>query len=356
MLAKQVIQDCIDDIGSIMGASLWIYGADAALVADTGQEQPDVQEALELFAASMADSQQMKGYHFFKIYEDEDTAYLTVSGPNTPQGYNAGKLAQVQIGRLMEAYREKFSKTAFIQKLLSENLYEVDIYNQSKQLGIDIQATRTVFLIEVEQPREDGVRELIQALYGRNSRDFVTAMDDRCMILVKELQGEEYQTQAEEIANTLVDMINVETMSRVRVAYGPWVSDIKELAESYKKAKTALEVGRIFYSGRTVTAYHTLGIGRLIYRLPGELCDLFLEEVFGPDAQVGLDDEALATINTFFAMNLNLAETARQLYMHRNTLAYRLEKIQKATGLDIRSFEDAMILKLALMVAEYRRS
>lgn len=357
MLSNEIIQSCIDDISEIMQANICVYGNDGVVVADNlgANANAEAKDLAEEFFESSEDSRQLKGYHFFKLYDGDEIAYVVMATSDTDNGYNAGKLAVSQMGRLMEAYKEKFSRNQFIQNLLLDNLVSADIFNQSKLLGIEASAIRNVFVIETAHEQDDAVLEMIRELYGKSSYDFVTAVDERNIILVKQLREKDVKEETIAIANMLVDMINVETMSKVRVGYGNPASDIKEVSRSYREAKMAVEVGKIFYSDKTIVAYNMLGIGRLIYQLPPELCDMFLEEVFGGVVPEKFDEETLATINKFFELNLNLSETARQMYVHRNTLAYRLERIEKMTGLDIRSFEDAMTFKLALMVADYRR-
>lgn len=353
MISGDTVQGCIDDIKGILHAPMAVFAADGNVVAENMDYAGELEESLEYFLESPADSQQMKGYIFFKLYDGDELLYVVAAGASGAEGYSAGRLAVSQLGRLVEAYREKSSVSQLMQDILQERLLRADIYNRSRQLGVDCTVMRSVFLIESEHKQDDAVMETVRELYGKSSRSCVTAVDEDDIILVRELEhGEKEQ---EEIAHTLVDMINAETMSKVRVSYGSIVSDIRDLTAAYREAKMALEVGRIFYGSRTVISYNVLGIGRLIYQLPSELCDMFLCEVFGEKENWSLDDEMLATINRFFEMNLNLSETARQMNMHRNTLSYRLEKIEKMTGLDIRSFEDAMTFKLALMVADYRR-
>ena len=150
-------------------------------------------------------------------------------------------------------------------------------------------------------------------------------------------------------------MMNSEAMLKVRVSYGTVVQELREVSKSYKEATMAMDVGRIFYAEKNVIAYSTLGIGRLIYQLPVNLCRIFIEEIFGGNQVYDLDEETLTTINKFFENNLNVSETSRQLFIHRNTLVYRIEKLQKATGLDIRTFEDAMTFKIAMMVVNYMK-
>ena len=190
---------------------------------------------------------------------------------------------------------------------------------------------------------------------SNRTKDFITAVDEKCIILVRGLKADEEYEDLDGIARMIRDMLNSEAMSAVRIAYGTIVQEIKDVSKSYKEAKLALDVGKIFYSERDIVAYSTLGIGRLIYQLPVPLCEMFMEEVFGDQLPDTFDDETLATINKFFENNLNVSETSRQLYVHRNTLVYRLEKLQKSTGLDIRVFDDALTFKIALMVVNYMK-
>ncbi len=185
--------------------------------------------------------------------------------------------------------------------------------------------------------------------------DYITAVDESNVILIKSLNPEDDYERLEQIAETIADMMNTEAMLNVRVAYGTIVEELKEVSKSYKEAKMALDVGKIFYAEKKVTAYNTLGIGRLIYQLPINLCRLFIDEIFGSNVPAELDEETLTTINKFFENNLNVSETSRQLFVHRNTLVYRIEKLQKSTGLDIRVFDDALTFKIALMVVNYMR-
>ena len=166
--------------------------------------------------------------------------------------------------------------------------------------------------------------------------------------------GETYD-ELEKTANMVLDMLNTEAMTKVHVAFGTVVGEIKEVSRSYKEAKMALDVGKIFYSDKNVIAYNKLGIGRLIYQLPLPLCRMFIKEIFDGKSPDEFDDETLTTINKFFENSLNVSETSRQLYIHRNTLVYRLDKLQKSTGLDLRVFEDAITFKIALMVVKYMK-
>ena len=196
---------------------------------------------------------------------------------------------------------------------------------------------------------------IFRNLFAAKTKDFVTAVDEKNIILVKEVRDGETYEELEKTANTILDMLNTEAMTQVHVAFGTIVGEIKEVSRSYKEAKMAMDVGKIFYSNKNVVAYSKLGIGRLIYQLPLPLCRMFIKEIFDGKSPDEFDEETLTTINKFFENSLNVSETSRQLYIHRNTLVYRLDKLQKSTGLDLRVFEDAITFKIALMVVKYMK-
>ena len=266
-----------------------------------------------------------------------------------------GKMTAFQIQNLLVAYKERFDKDNFIKNLLLDNLLLVDIYNRAKKLHIETSVRRVVFLIETKHEKDVNALETVRSLFAAKTKDFITAVDEKNIILVKEIKPTEDYGDLEKTANMILDMLNTEAMTKVHVSFGTIVGDIKEVSRSYKEAKMALDVGKIFYSGKNVVAYSNLGIGRLIYQLPLPLCRMFIREVFENKSPDDFDEETLATINKFFENSLNVSETSRQLYIHRNTLVYRLDKLQKSTGLDLRVFEDAITFKIALMVVKYMK-
>lgn len=356
MISGQVIQTSIEELRAITRIDLCVSDLEGNVVASTMPEDDVQREAIRFFVDSAADSQVMQGYHFFKILDDGVPTYILVARGNGEDAYMIGKIGVSQIQNLIIAYKERFDKNNFIQNLLLDNLLLVDIYNRAKKLHIDIEAKRVVYMIETRQEKDTSARELVKTMFAGNPHDFITAVDEKSIILVKELAEDEDYEEAEQVAKTLLDMLNSEAMSQVRIAYGTIIHEIRSISKSYKEAKMALDVGKIFYEEKKVIAYNALGIGRLIYQLPLPLCEMFMNEVFGgqqlPDS---LDEETLTTINKFFENSLNVSETSRQLYIHRNTLVYRLEKLQKSTGLDVRVFEDALTFRIALMVSNYMK-
>ena len=348
MITAQVIQSCLDDLKTITKVDLAVVDVEGVMVAKNSDRFEQNVEFVTEFAASPAGSQVLQGCQYLKIYDEEDPVYVLLCGDSSEE-YMIGKIAVSNIQNLITAYKERFDRNNFFQNLILDNLLLVDIYNRAKKLHIEIQKPRVVLLLEIPAGKENYAMEFLKSMFSAQSGDYVTAVDENTLIVIKQVEAKDSYAEVVEVAETTVAMINV------RVAYGTIVEELKDVSKSYKEAKMALDVGKIFYAEKTVTAYSTLGIGRLIYQLPINLCEMFIEEIFGGKVPEELDEETLTTINTFLENNLNVSETSRQLYVHRNTLLYRLEKLEKYTGLDIRIFDDALTLKIALMVVRYMR-
>lgn len=354
MITAQVIQSCLDDLKTITKVDLAVVDVEGVMVAKNSDRFEQNVEFVTEFAASPAGSQVLQGCQYLKIYDEEDPVYVLLCGDSSEE-YMIGKIAVSNIQNLITAYKERFDRNNFFQNLILDNLLLVDIYNRAKKLHIEIQKPRVVLLLEIPAGKENYAMEFLKSMFSAQSGDYVTAVDENTLIVIKQVEAKDSYAEVVEVAETTVAMMNTEAMINVRVAYGTIVEELKDVSKSYKEAKMALDVGKIFYAEKTVTAYSALGIGRLIYQLPINLCEMFIEEIFGGKVPEELDEETLTTINTFLENNLNVSETSRQLYVHRNTLLYRLEKLEKYTGLDIRIFDDALTLKIALMVVRYMR-
>lgn len=354
MITAQVIQSCLDDLKTITKVDLAVVDVEGVMVAKNSDRFEQNVEFVTEFAASPAGSQVLQGCQYLKIYDEEDPVYVLLCGDSSEE-YMIGKIAVSNIQNLITAYKERFDRNNFFHNLILDNLLLVDIYNRAKKLHIEIQKPRVVLLLEIPAGKENYAMEFLKSMFSAQSGDYVTAVDENTLIVIKQVEAKDSYAEVVEVAETTVAMMNTEAMINVRVAYGTIVEELKDVSKSYKEAKMALDVGKIFYAEKTVTAYSTLGIGRLIYQLPINLCEMFIEEIFGGKVPEELDEETLTTINTFLENNLNVSETSRQLYVHRNTLLYRLEKLEKYTGLDIRIFDDALTLKIALMVVRYMR-
>ncbi len=355
MISNQILQNTIDGLKSITRVELAVCDSSGMVLVSTSTDLSITSTEIVSFAESPADSQVVNGCQFFKIFDDQQLEYVLLAKGSSDDVYMIGKMAAFQIQNLLVAYKERFDKDNFIKNLLLDNMLLVDIYNRAKKLHIETTARRVVYIIETKNEKDHNALETVRSLFSSKTKDFVTAVDEKNIILVKEIKSSESYSELEKTANTIIDMLGTEAMTKARVSYGTIVNEIKEVSRSYKEAKMAMDVGRIFYSNKPVNSYSNLGIGRLIYQLPIPLCRMFLKEVFGGKNVDELDEETITTINKFFENNLNVSETSRQLYIHRNTLVYRLDKLQKATGLDIRVFDDAITFKIALMVAEYMK-
>ncbi len=355
MISNQVLQSTIDSLKGIARLDIAIADIDGKVLATTFLEDKDLSDMVVSFAASQADSQAAGGYQFFKIFDEHQLEFVLIAHGDTDDVYMVGKLAVLQIQTLLVAYREKFDKDNFIKNLLLDNLLLVDIYNRAKKLHIEVGVRRVVFLVESHENMDGTVQEALKEFFSAEGNDFVTAVDEKNIIVVKELASDDGYEQVQKIAESMLDMLSSEVMLSTRVSYGTIVNEIKEVSRSYKEAKMALEVGKIFFVERHIVAYNALGIGRLIYQLPIPLCKMFIKEIFADVSPDDFDEETLETIAKFFENNLNVSETSRQLFIHRNTLVYRLDKLDRATGLDLRVFDDAITFQIALMVVKYMK-
>ena len=308
---------------------------------------------IRYFIASPADSQVIGIHHLLKVLEEGELLYALVARGSGDESYMVGKIAVSQLLQLQSAYKERFDRNNFFQNLLMDNLLLVDVYNRAKKLHVEVAVPRVVLLVEADKEKDSTIAELLRGMFSSQSGDFVTAVDENNVILIKSLEPEEGYEEIHQVAQSIVDTISAEAMTNVRVSYGTIVQELKDVSKSYKEAMMAIDVGKIFYAEKRVNSYATLGIGRLIYQLPTNLCKIFMEEIFGDTDPGSLDDEIVSTAYKFFENNLNVSETSRQLFIHRNTLVYRVEKLQKATGLDVRTFDDALTFKIAMMVYDY---
>ena len=354
MISNQILQNTIDGLKNIARVEFCVMDVDGKEVAST-TDMSSVGKAVAEFAASPADSQEIQGYQFFKVFDDQQLEYVLVAGAVGEDVYTIGKMTAFQIQNLLVAYKERLDKDNFIKNLLLDNLLLVDIYSRSKRLHIQTDMPRAVLIAESAGGRDSNVLEMARTYFNGSSKDFVTEVDENNVIIVKELSDGDTMKEMEKASRQLWTYLKKEGVKDCHIAYGSVVQEIKEVSRSYKEAKMALDVGKIFFQEREIIAYSELGIGRLIYQLPIPLCKMFIREIFDGRSPDEFDEETLATINKFFENSLNVSETSRQLFIHRNTLVYRLDKLQKSTGLDLRVFEDAITFKIALMVVKYMK-
>lgn len=351
MILKEVIQKSLEELKDIAKIQAALLMADGTYYAGTMDAERIDKISLKAFLDSEAEFQELPGCYLFRM-EEEERYILVIQGSRADVSV-MGRLVRSQIRNLILVNQEKNSQDNFLKSLLEGKISEEMAFAKADKFHMNLEQRRAVFLIELMEGKEEGVFEIIQNIGETPEEDILFKIEENRIALIKKMEegaGEEIQ---KEIAMTLVDMINVEAMAKARVSYGTAVNYMMELSDSYREARIALDVGRIFYADKNTISYRKLGIGRLLYRLPKDLCETFMKEVVGTNLDEVLDPETLGTIYRFFENGLNVSETARQLYVHRNTLVYRLEKIQKQLGLDIRQFDDAVTFKLAMMVDNY---
>ena len=353
MKIQQTIQKSLDDWNRISGLDFCILDENDQIYISTGDRRLPSSEKLAQFREDPALCISNHSCSLYKLNNAPQSNMLLIVWGSGEQASTIGELAVCQVESLLTAYTEKTDKNSFMQNLLLDRYSQVEAFNKAARLHITPSARRAVFLVETKQYKDENALATIRNIFSARTRDFITALDDSGIIVVRELQNTESYEELDGIACMLVDMLNTEAMTSAWVSYSNVADDIMELSDAYKEARTALEVGKIFYADKNVFGYNRLGIGRLIYQLPTQVCNMFVGEIFGEESLESIDDETLNIIRTFFENNLNLSETSRQLYVHRNTLVDRFEKLQKRFGLDIRTFEDALAFKLAMMVSDY---
>ncbi|MCD8188184.1 MAG: helix-turn-helix domain-containing protein [Ruminococcus sp.] len=259
----------------------------------------------------------------------------------------------ITLANIKQYYDERYDRNNFIKNVILDNILPGDIVIKERELHFNVEISRAVFLIRIVSANDISAYDVIQNLFPDKNKDFVFNITETDIILVKELKSTVDSKDLEKLARSIADTLSSEFYTRINVGIGTVVTGVKDLARSFKEAQTALEVGKVFDTDKAIVSYDNLGIARLIYHLPTTLCETFLHEVFKQGSIDSLDHETLFTIQKFFENNLNVSETSRKLFVHRNTLVYRLEKIKKLTGLDLREFDHAIIFKIALMVKKY---
>ena len=262
-------------------------------------------------------------------------------------------LAAVAMSEARINYEEKHNKATFVKNIISDNILPGDVYVRAKELHFVTDVPRVVFLIRQVDSTDVAALEVVQNLFPDRQRDFVLSVTETDIVVIRELTDEPGADDVNKLAVQIENAVKSELGVKTVIGIGSTAYHLRELADRYKEAQVAIEVGKVFDTEKTIINYENLGIGRIIYQLPTTLCEMFLSEVFKKNPIETLDDDTIETINKFFENNLNVSETSRKLYVHRNTLVYRLEKIKKLTGLDLREFDHAIVFKVAMMVKKY---
>lgn len=266
---------------------------------------------------------------------------------------NYVQLLAVSLSNIKHYYDEKYDKNNFVKNVVLDNILPGDVYVKSRELQFKSDVNRVALIIRVSKSKDLSAYDIILNLFPDRASDFIFTINDTDIVLIKEIKDNVSKEDIETLSLSIVDTLGSEFYIKSAIGIGTIVSGIKDFARSFREAQIALEVGKVFDTEKSIITYENLGIARLIYQLPSTLCDTFLKEVFKNGSIDNLDQETLFTIQSFFENNLNVSETSRKLFVHRNTLVYRLEKIKKITGLDLREFDHAIIFKIALMVKKY---
>ena len=293
------------------------------------------------------------GYTYMPFGSRPHYEYLLfVEGDDEAAARYAALLA-VSLTSIKQYHDEKFDRSNFVKNIILDNILSGDIFLKARELRFNNDVARVVLLIRITNRTEISAFDVVQNLFPDKAKDFVININETDIALVKEIRPGTDPKDLEKLARSIVDTLGSEFYTQATVGIGTIVESIKDLAGSFKEAQVALEVGKVFDNERSIIRYDHLGVARLIYQLPTTLCEMFLREVFKRGSIESLDQETLFTIQKFFENNLNVSETSRKLFVHRNTLVYRLEKIKRLTGLDLREFDDAIVFKVALMVKKY---
>ncbi len=352
MLSAQTIRSGIEELKQITGIALRVMDAQGVTIAATEGSQVPPEEWLRLFAESDLEWEARDEYALFKLAEGETLLYL-LCAEGGEHKTAVGRIALSELRQLLLATAQRPDKETFLRNLIQGRIQTPELYRQAQKLHIAEKGGKGVLLIETVSETAQ-IRELLKGLFPERFGNYLLETDERNLALIRSLGGGDRNAELKDTADMIVDMVNTEAMANVRVACGMAVDGLQGLPLSFDTARQASEIGRIFYAEKAVISYHALGIGRLIHRLPKDICRIFVREALGSDTlPEEIDEEILATVRKLLENNLNISETARQLYVHRNTLVYRIEKLQKATGLDMRNFEDALTFRVALLVLNY---
>ena len=354
MISNQILQSTVDGLKNIIRRDITVIDREGKIAASTEADASQIPLSfIDSVLQSPAENQLIQGNQYFKVLDNGITEYVLMVKGDDDEAFRLGKLVAFHIQALMMAYKERYDRDNFIKNLLLDNLLLVDIYSRANKLRIENGVKRVVYLIETAVDPEMSAVEILRNIFPERQKDFVTAVDEKSIILVKELTEREGTDQIEEIASMILDTLTSEAMNLVYVAIGGVVNDLKNVSSSFKEARLAQEVGKIFESEKQIVNYERLGIGRLIYQLPLPLCRIFINEMLQGFSIDDIDEEMFTTVTKFFENDLNVSETSRELFIHRNTLVYRLDKLQKMTKLDLRKFTDAITFKITLMVNRY---
>lgn len=353
-MSNRLFQGVVHQMKDVVGRMIGVVDETGTIVSCTELGRiGDVLTSGVAEAFSSSSSITVNGYTYRSFGSPIQPEYTVFVEGNDSLAEKYASILAVSLASIKQYYDEKYDRGNFIKNVMLDNILPGDIYLKARELHFNNDAVRVVFLIRLAEPCEASVFDMIQSLFPDKTKDFVININENDLAIIKDIATSVEVKDLEKLARSVVDSLGSDVSGRAVVGIGTQVKGVKDLARSFKEAQVALEVGKVFDTEKVIVSYENLGIARLIYQLPSTLCEMFLKEVFKRGSIESLDHETLFTIQKFFENNLNVSETSRKLFVHRNTLVYRLEKIRKLTGLDLREFDDAIVFKVALMVKKY---
>ena len=355
-MSFRLFQAVIEQIKDIVGYEFGIIDTNGTVVISSNPKK-EGKDAYNIYAeiiqAEDVEFIEKDGYIYQKVFLKNKVEFIAYIENKAEDSKKLLELIAMNIKNTKFYYDEKYTKINFIRSIITDNILIGDITSRARELRIKNEALRRVFVVNVKEQTDMQVYEILSNLFPDRAKEFVVDIDDGNIVIIKEMTEEDDIDEANQIGTSIINTISTEAMEKAKVGISTTVNSIKDINRAYKEAQMAVTIGKIFEQEKQLISYNRLGIGRLIYQLPKTLCKLFLDEVFKNGTFELLDSETIFTIQKFFENNLNVSETSRQLFIHRNTLVYRLDKIQKLTGLDLRMFDDAIIFKVAMLVKNY---
>ena len=356
-MANRLFQTVIHQMKDVVGRTVGVIDDNGIVIASSelskvGESKQRIREELSYSGESAV----FEGYTYRFLSPKGSSEFIVFCEGEDKDADKTAQMLAISLGSIKNLYDEKYDKGSFIKNIILDNILPNDIYIKSNELHMGNDEKRAVLVAKFQGATELPPYEIIQNLITDKTKDYVINISEQDIVIVKELSPSATAESLEAEAETLLKAASSEYAAKLLIGISSIVEKLKDLARAYKEARIALEVGKVFDIERPIMSYENLGIGRLIYQLPTTLCEIFLSEVFKKGSLESLDRETLMTVQSFFENNLNVSETSRKLFVHRNTLVYRLEKIRKLTGLDLREFDHAVTFKVALMVKKYLTS
>lgn len=356
-MSNRLFQGVLQQMHDIINCEIGVIDCDALVIACSDSSRIGyTNEFISLDLNETYDYFIRDGYTYMPFGPKPKNEYYAFVEGTDETAYKYVSLLSVALSNLQQFYDENYDRNNFVKNVVLDNILPGDIQLKARELHFNSSVTRVVFLIRIVASNDVSAFDVIQNLFPDKSKDFVFTISETDIVLIKEVRPNIESGDLEKLAFSIADTLLSEFYTRVNIGVGTVVDNVRNLAVSFREAQIALEVGKVFDTDKSIISYENLGIARLIYHLPTNLCETFLKEVFKKGSIESLDQETLFTIQKFFENNLNVSETSRKLFVHRNTLVYRLEKIKKLTGLDLREFDHAIIFKIALMVKKYLSS